>query len=535
MDLIVENLGQVGLNTDRSPVGLAPNVWTEIINGRCEDGKIGPGTGWVLWDGSVPNTAATWLLFAIRQDVPYWFIAGDNAIYLWDGTSYTQVNQTIPGAPLDGRWSGIFDGDIPYFNHFQDAPQYADFPDPNYLTSPTLKDVVYDPSGSPGNQTFRDLNYRVRVLRAHKGFVFAGGYNKNGVDQGSLLEWDSGTAANVASSNWVPGPDNLSGGFDCVDSGESGRILDMLTLRDDLIIYKENSAWIARRTGGTTPAWGLKKLIGIPGIIAQDCVVEEKGVHYVWSPDDIIIHQGQTARSIIDGRVRKSFISQISQDEYLNCYMVKNVEKKEIWFCGVTQGFTYPNRVLKYQWIDQTFDIDDLPECAFMETGVRAEQALTYENATMTYGAANFAYGQRNFSPLDKAIIGVQRSDQDLLQFDIGKTRWDGSADQSFFTRFERTGVPLNGMKGKTRIKELVLSATGSGQIQIYVGKQDRPSGSITWTGPRNFDVSTDRRVKIRGKNGEYNCWRIDAQTGTNWEVSDMTVVYVPTGRRSGR
>ncbi len=532
MEFFVENLGQEGLNTDRSPVGLPPNVWTEIINGRSEDGKIGPGMGWVLWNGSVPNTAATWLLFAVRQDVPYWFIAGDNAVYLWDGSSYTQVNQTIPAAPLNGRWSGIFDGDIPYFNHFEDAPQYADFPDPSYFVDPTLKDVVYDPNGSPGNQTFRELNYRVRVLRAHKGFLFAGGYNKNGTDFDSLLEWDAGTAANVPSSNWVPGTDNLAGGFDCVDSGESGRILDMLSLRDDLIIYKENSAWIARRTGGTAPAWGLKKLIGIPGIIAQDCVLEEKGTHYVWSPDDIIVHQGQTARSIIDNRARKTFINQISQDNYLNCFAFKNFEKKEMCFAGPTQGNTYPNKVLKYNWVNDTFDVDDLPECSFIETGVRTEARLTWADLNFPWDAANFQWGQRNFSPLDKAIIGVQRENQDLLQFDVGKLRWNGSESETFFTRFERTGVPMGGMKAKTRIKELVFGAAGTGKLSIYVGKQDRPNGPVAWVGPRMFDVANDRRVKIRGINGQYNCWRIDAQTGTDWNISDMTVVYADVGKR---
>ena len=246
------------------------------------------------------------------------------------------------------------------------------------------------------------------------------------------------------------------------------------------------------------------------------------------------MHQGQTARSIIDNRVRKSFISQISQDNYLNCYAVKNVEKKEMWFCGPTQGFDYPNKALVYQWIDGSFALIDLPECAFMETGVRTEPRLTWGNANLTWGQASRPWGQRNFSPLDKAIIGVQRANQDLLQFDVGKTRWNGGSltDETFFTRFERVGVPLEGMKNKARIKEIVFGAAGNGELSIYVGKQDRPNGPITWIGPRMFEVSTDRRVKIRGRNGQYNCWRIDAQTGTNWDISDMTVIYVSVGKR---
>lgn len=533
MDLPVEKLGGVGINTDLAPVLLPPNVWTDIQNGRCEDQAIGPGVSWVLWDGSVPNTAATWMLYAVRVGVPYFFVAGDEDVYLWDGSSYIQVNQTIPNSPLQRRWSGIFDGEIPYLNHWLDAPQYADFTDPNYFLDPTLKDLIYDPNGTPGtDHTFRDLNYRVKVLRAHKGFLFALGFDKNGTEQGSLLAWDSATASNIPSGNWVPGTTSLAGEFDCVDSGDSGLGVDMLPLRDDLIIYKENSAWIARRTGSTTPAWGLKKLIGIPGIIAQDCVIEYKGVHYVWGAEDIYKHQGQTAVSIIDDRVRKSFISLIDPVNYPNCFAVLNIEKKEIWFCAVKQGKTYPNQMLIYNLIDGSYYVSDLPECAFMESGVRIEPSLTYAQATMTYGAANFTYGSRNFSPLDKSVIGVQATDQDLLQFDIGTTRYLNSTDETYRTRFERIGVPLGGLNQQNMIQEIYFSATGTGTLNIYVGTQDKPNGSVTWVGPRTFDVVNNRKVNIRSKNGQFNCWRIDAQTGTDWRISDMQILYEPAGNR---
>jgi hypothetical protein len=157
-------------------------------------------------------------MYAVRQNVPYWFIAGNTDVYLWDGSTNVQVNQTIPNTPLEWRWSGIFDGEIPYLNHYLDAPQYADFTDPDYFIDPTLKDLVYDPNGTPGtDQTFRDLNYRVRVLRAHKGFVFAGGMNKDGTEQGSLLAWDGATASNIPSSDWVP---NVAGvGLEKADRG----------------------------------------------------------------------------------------------------------------------------------------------------------------------------------------------------------------------------------------------------------------------------------------------------------------------------
>lgn len=531
MEFTVTNLGEFGVNTDRSSVVLPPNAWTEIQNGRCDDGSIGPGVTWLLWDGSVPNTEPLWLLYAVRQSVPYWFIAGTSDVYLWDGSAYTQVNQTIPNAPLQWRWNGIFDGEIPYLNHFADAPQYADFTDPDYFIDPTLKDVIYDPNGTAGvDQTFRELNYRVRCLRAHKGFVFALGLNKDGTEQGSLLAWDGATASNIPSSNWVAGPTSLAGEFDCVDSGDSGRLVDGLSLRDDFILYKENSAWIARRTGASAPAWGLKKLIGITGIIAQDCVVEYKGVHYVWGSEDIYVHQGQTAKSIIDDRVRKSFISLVDPTYYENCYAVLNIEKKEIWFCAVLQGSIYPNRALIYQLIDNTFAETDLPECAHMSKGVRIEPALSWGDASMTWGDANFNWGARSFSPLDKGVIGVQGTD--LMQFDIGTTRYNGTEDEAFFTRFERTGVAVGGMKSRNMITELVFTAEGTGALNIYVGTQDRPEGSIDWVGPRTFDVATDRRVKIRSRKGQFNCWRIEGTTGSDWRIYDMYVEYEPGGSR---
>jgi hypothetical protein len=276
----------------------------------------------------------------------------------------------------------------------------------------------------------------------------------------------------------------------------------------------------------------LKKLIGVPGIIAQDCVIKYKGVHYVWGAEDIYVHQGQTARSIIDDKVRKSFIGLIDPDYYPNCYCVLNVEKKEIMFCAVMQGYIYPNRALVYQLIDNTFSVTDLPECAFMSKGIRIEPSLSWEDAAMEWGDANFNWGSRNFSPLDKAVIGVQASDKDLLQFDVGTKRYLNGADEAYFTRFERTGMPLGGMRSRNLIKELIFSAQGTGSLNIYVGTQDRPDGSIDWVGPRVFDVAVDRRVKIRSKKGQFNCWRIEGRTGSDWRISDMQVIYEPSGER---
>ncbi len=530
MKFPVINLGSIGLNTDISSAALPPQAWTEIINGRCEDQGIGPGITWALWTNDVPNTKATWLMNTVRLDTPYLMIAGESDIYLYDGTNYIQINQTIPNAPIQYRWSGVFDGEIPYINSFVDAPQYADYPDVLYLSNPTLKDVVYDPNGSAGNQTFRELNIRVRTLRAHKGFLFALGINKDGEDRPSLVAWDDPTQSNVPSSNWVAGTTTLAGEFDCVDSGDSGRIVDGLKLRDDFIIYKENTAWIARSTGGTQPAWGIKKLIGIPGLIAQDCVVEEKGIHYVWGPDDIYMHQGQNAKSIIDNRVRKTFIRSVNPEFYQNCYVVKDIEKKEIWFCGPTGSNEYPDKALVYHWVDKTFVVDDLPQDPFISIGSRTTEKLTYGSATFAYSEATFPYGQRNFSALDKAVIGV--SGTELKQYNIGNTRYINGTDETFTTRFERTGFPIGGLNQQNMIQEISFTASGTGTIQIYAGVQDNLKGSVTWEGPRHFDVKNDSKVKIRTARGQYNAWRIQGSTGTEWRISDMEVRHVPKGER---
>ena len=530
MKFPVDNLGKYGLNTDISSVSLPPQVWTEIINGRCEDQGIQPGITWQLWTNDVPNTNPIWLMNTVRQDTPYLMIGGDSDIYLYDGSSYIQVNQTIPNAPLQYRWSGVFDGEIPYVNSFADAPQYADYPDPNYLTTPTLKDVVYDPNGTAGNQTFRELGIRVRTLRAHKGFLFALGMFKDGQDRPSLVAWDDPTQSNVASGNWVAGPTTLAGEYDCVDSGDSGRIVDGLKLRDDFVIYKENTAWIARNTGLTQPAWAIKKLIGIPGLIAQDCVIEEKGIHYVWGPDDIYMHQGQNATSIVKDKVRKTFISLINPEYYQNCFVVKDVEKKEIWFCGPTGSAQYPNRALVYHWIDQTFVVNDLPEDPFITIGSRTTPKLTWGAASFSWESATFPWGQRNFSALDKAIIGVKGTA--LKQYDVGNTRWIDGTDQAFTTRFERIGVPFGGLNRQNMIQEIVISATGTGTIEVWAGSQQTPSGSVNWRGPRTFDVKNNRKVRIRTATGQYNAWRIQGSTGTTWRISDMEIIHEPRGDR---
>ncbi len=536
MDLLVENLGDVGLNRDRSPAVLPANAWTEILNGRCDDGGIIPGLTWRKWVSA--QNSPTWLMFSQCADISWWIVASEDNVYIFDGTTWDRIDQALD-IGLVGRWSGIFDGRIPYLNHPQSYPQYIDFTDPATCDIiGNMKDVVYDPNGTPGtDQTFRDLGYSVRVLRAHKGYVFAGGLRKGSgaVDQGSLVAWDNPTSEFGVSNNWVIDTDSLAGEYNCVDSGLSGDIVDLLPLRDDLIVYKQNSAWIARPVAGTTPVWSFKKLIGLPGMIAQDCAVDVKGTHYVWGPDDIYMHQGQNAVSIIDNRVRKSFLSKIDPTNYPNCYVVKDDARKEIWFCGVISGNVYPTRALIYNWVDETFTVSELPGCSFIGIGYRIEDALSYGQADFTYNEATFSYGDDAFSPLTKSIVGTHKSPDDLYQFQIGANRYDPETlvPVAFTSRFERIGVPLGAYTSRNMITEIVLTAEGTGLLDIYAGVQDQAQGGVDWEGPRRFNIATDRRVKIRSKRGQFNAWRIEMPSGSaTWRINNMQVFYSEGGRR---
>src|SRR3990172_7351213 len=85
------------------------------------------------------------------------------------------------------------------------------------------------------------------------------------------------------------------------------------------------------------------------------------GQHLVFTGDDVVLHDGQQADSVLRRKLRKFLASTIDPTHYRKSYVAVNYTLFEVWICFPETGNTHPNKALVWNWKDNTWGFRDLP------------------------------------------------------------------------------------------------------------------------------------------------------------------------------
>ena len=80
------------------------------------------------------------------------------------------------------------------------------------------------------------------------------------------------------------------------------------------------------------------------GLFARDAVVDlGDGRHVMMSTNDVMVHNGNSIRSVIDDKVKTFLFSEIDSTYYYKTFLAHNKIRNEVWICfpqtGATNGF----------------------------------------------------------------------------------------------------------------------------------------------------------------------------------------------------
>jgi hypothetical protein len=176
-----------------------------------------------------------------------------------------------------------------------------------------------------------------------------------------------------------------------------GGIVDACPLGSDLIIYGQKQCF------RMTPNGQLSEFSYVPlpfqkGAINANCTVELDGTDIVFGPDDIWRHDGNSEKSVCDGRVRDFIYSSINMSKANRCFAVHNPRLAEISFCYVSgdalTGFTGVsgcNRAAVWNYLNDTWSFDDLPS-VYGGCAANLSNPLTYAQATTSYDQMGGSY-----------------------------------------------------------------------------------------------------------------------------------------------
>ena len=519
--LLIRDIGVRGLNTDLSPSELPPEFITQGVNFRVDGTSITSSSSFDAFSTATAHFNAGHVRAVGGVGGDFWLVPGRSAVYSFDGATWNDVSSTAGYASIgvddELLWTSCMLGSIPIINNPQGNPEYW---------SPQSGGQIMQPLLFSAGTTWAAASKSFQVIRSHNNFLFALNLVEGGVEQPSSYRWSHPADINGLPFTW---DETDASGLASIEQilGDSGHIVDGLSLRNSFCIYSERGINILDFTGDEF-VFRNRELSSTYGLLNRNSIVEVEGIHYFLGDGDIFMNDGNSVRSIVHNKIRTRLTSQMNVDKFSRSFVVKNNADKEVWFCIPEGTSDYPNTAFIYNWVDDSWAIKDLPDnIAYADYGGVSVAPITWTTVQGTWNTTKLKWGSQNSTPLNDTVIGIDTSDSSLVI--LNPLLSSGSADLA--SRIERTNFPLDGHERVTTLTQLIPHMRGSEDVSIQVGSQQYFGGPILWETAVTFNPATDRKIDVRST-GLLHCWRIDSLGTGSWSLSGMTFTYTTGGLR---
>lgn len=513
--------GRIGLNLDIKPAELPPQAWSGGINVSFCDGAAGP----VLDPTKLNSGLATQPNWACptqitTTELASWLVASPTKIYAYITGVLTDITRAAGGDYTGGssnRWSGGVLNGITVASNGVDVPQV-------WMTADSTVKCVDLPNWPS--------TVRARCLRPFKHYLVALDVTKGSSRYPTMVKWCHPADSGTVPASWdETDPTKDAGEYSLAES--PGPCIDALPLRDINIIYKSDSVWAMQYIGGTY-IFKFYRLFGDFGTPTRDCVVEyQPGMHFVFTGDDLRVHDGRTVRSVITGKMQK-LITGFTASQIRSCYVVHNTSQKEVWFCfrRKDDGVHGTDTALTWSYIDESLGLRELPDYKFMANG-RLDPPVT---GVISWADAGGVWVDH---PEEWGEAVVIPSTTRLLGLGALSIEWVDSKSQcSLPTKLERTylGIPvrtdsppdLSASKCLLRVWPRIVGKAGD-VIWITFGGADSVNQPIEWETPQQFVLGTDD-VLDPTITWKMFAIRLESQDTAPWVFNGLDAEIIATG-----
>ena len=515
----INDVASVGVVRDSPPHELPPEAWTLAENVRFEDDSIVQLLGYSQIFGT-PGVAPYYAQFVSAPAQPWWLYAGLSKIYSFDGTVHTDITRTTDGATYSAsnasQWQGTNIGGIPIINNGVDVPQYW----PALTAGTHMANLANWPS-----------TLRCKIIRAFGPYMMALNLTDTGVSKPYDVRWSHPADPGSVPPTWdITDPTHNAGQISLSDV-DSGQIVDGLSLQGKFYVYKENSCWRFRNVGGQF-IFDEDAFLETTGLLSPRCVaVTGDGQrHFFVGQDNIYVHDGNSAKPLLDKRTRRYLFNAIDVQNYAISFVFINPVRREGWFCYPALGQTVPTRamIVNYDTLAVTeCDIDFV--AAAMGT-VETSDTETWATVTGPWTSDTLPWDSSSRRKLVLSKPTVTKFEQ----LDLGITR-DGAA---FTGLIQRTSLGMVGRNRRTgewitdfevrKMCHRIWPKMSGAPVSIRLGGQDVPGGSIRWSLPQTFDPSAAKWCDITAE-GAALCVEISGANG--WKLDGYKLDLVTLGR----
>jgi hypothetical protein len=496
----------MGINTDIQPYELPLNMWSAGNNVRFEDGAVMRSNVFrVLEDtmtptipvflyGARPATGGDYLLY----------VGDDGSMYKWaSGTETDVTNAAFTPAVLSSPYTACRSGELHYFSRKGVIPYY------------------YGPATAKFTTlTGWDAGWSCKSLREHKDHLIALNMTIGGVEYPNMVKTSDTITSDAPPGSW----DHTDLSTNAIERQLAGLpdIIDGLTLGNAFMLYGETGVWRMTLVGGKY-IWQTVPAFKGPGLINQNCIIDQGGYHYVFGNNDIYRHDGSRWESIADSRVRKFIYDNLDLTDAPKFFVCHEPEHSEIKFCyissdeqasnqlhGVVGGHgQYCNRFAMFNYIHNTWSFGDLPNVSSWGMA-NVNESLTYANAAQTYDEIGGSYfDQENAANLNlcmtsvaedhwgltvSKLLGLDLADQGTLSYPLDSEAAYEAWVERVGLDLDELGLPSRTMKVISNIEPKVRTFLGN-TINVEVGAHNIAELDPTWLPSQTYDPATEYKL----------------------------------------
>lgn len=501
----VPQVGAIGVNRDLSAHELPPNAWTDASNIRFLDGMASQ----FLGHGEVynsPGYVPQHVLPCTVAGARYWIYASaakTHCVTISAGAAvHTDITHATPRTGVVNQWTSTLLSGIPILNvgDIAKVPMSWDL-----NTANKFVDLANWPAST-----------YCKSLRAFKNYLIALNITKTTTNYPFMVKWSHPADPGTVPASWDQTDATKDAGeYDLAEGADP--IIDGLQLRDSFMIYKESSVWRMDFVGGQF-VFKFSKVLGISGAMNRNCIVEIDGFHVVLTGSDVIVHDGQSATSVLDKQTRRYLFQNIDVNNIGLCFVFKNPFFNEVFICYPSVGSSVCNMAMVWNYKDKTITFRTLPNVNHASSG-----------------------------PVDNGLQGLWSQDSDPWSADL--TLWDGpdlvpsaartilaSTAQKLYmldssasfdsaipvSYLERRGLSFGApetMKLVRGIRPRIIGNTGE-TVSIKIGSSNDPYLDPTWGTTMTHTIGTTisndclvsgRYIAVRFETGTAYQWRLDS------------------------
>lgn len=513
------NIGQFGVNKDISVANTQINVWTDALNIRFRHGSACLAHGYSDMYLGVSPTVTPYHVAPVTIDGQfYWFYAGAAKVYLLGDATNSNVTRQTAGADVDytatqNAWTSCYIGGVPVLN-------------PGNTTDPPQMFSPVDTSTKLSALSNWPASTYCSVMRSYKNYLVALNVTKTATTYPFLVKWSHPAEPGAVPSSWDETDATKDAGeYDIADGQDI--IIDGLALGDSFIIYKERSVWRMNYIGGVY-VHSFSKIHSLSniGILAKNCAVDIGGAHLVLTDSDVIVHDGNSYKSVVDSVARNALFENIDSNNYTNCFVFKNPLRMEAYVCYPSGGNTIPNKALVYNYKDSTVSFWDIPSIYHgNDGGVNFSDGEVWSDDTGSWAASTDTWSNPGGVPTISSAVMANASGV----YVIGQSNL---ADSAFISAYlEKQAITFGDdstVKIIQRIYPKIYGDAGD-TVTVSVGYSATPYGTPTYVENMTYTIGTDTYLEPL-VSARYLALKFSSSATAFWRLDSLDVEYETLG-----